>query len=212
MAAGLRYVGIHATELPLADGGEGTLDVLLSARNGRRITTRVSGPLGDPVDADWGLLDDGTAVIEMARASGLPLVETNDPAAAPSTRGTGELIQAAIATRSNGRRSSRSAVRRTTDGGLGAVEALDWRLPFPVVCACDVETRFVDAAKIFGPQKGATPQQIVALETRLRALQKRYGLDHDLPAREPQAGSREASPRSAPRCAPASTSSPRRSI
>src|SRR3954452_1200080 len=87
MAAGLRSSGIHATELPLADGGEGTLDVLLAARRGRRLTTRVSGPLGDPVDADWGLLDDGTAVIEMARASGLELVATNDPLRA-GTRGT----------------------------------------------------------------------------------------------------------------------------
>src|SRR5262245_6009104 len=72
MAAGLRSVGVTAIELPLADGGEGTLDALL--RTGTRMTTRVSGPLGDPVDADWGLLDDGTAVIEMARASGLALV------------------------------------------------------------------------------------------------------------------------------------------
>src|SRR3954470_18290541 len=94
MAAGLGEAGFATSELPLADGGEGTLDVLLAARKGRRLTTRVTGPLGDPVDADWGLLADGTAVIEMARASGLALVARNDPLRA-DTRGTGELLQAA---------------------------------------------------------------------------------------------------------------------
>src|SRR3954471_3391071 len=143
MAAGLRSVGIAATELPLADGGEGTLDVLLAARTGRRLTTRVTGPLGDPVDADWGLLADGTAVIEMARASGLALVERNDPLRA-DTRGTGELLRAAAA-----HGATRAIVTlggsASTDGGLGAVEALGWSLPLEVVCACDVETRFFDA-------------------------------------------------------------------
>src|SRR3954453_13609354 len=162
MAAGLRSVGIAATELPLADGGEGTLDVLLAARRGRRLTTRVSGPLGDPVDADWGLLDDGTAVVEMARASGLELVATNEPLRA-DTRGTGELLQAAIA-----HGATKAIVTlggsASTDGGLGAVEALNWRLPIPVTCACDVETRFTDAARIFGAQKGATTRDIKALE------------------------------------------------
>src|SRR6476620_4818884 len=85
MAAGL--AGFDVAELPLADGGEGTLDVL----GGRRITTRVSGPLGAPVDAERGLRDDGTAVIEMARASGLAVTAgRNDPLRA-DTRGTGEL-------------------------------------------------------------------------------------------------------------------------
>jgi glycerate 2-kinase len=165
MAAGLRSAGVAATELPLADGGEGTLDVL----GGRRITTRVTGPLGDPVDADWGLLDDGTAVIEMARASGLALVEHNDPLRA-DTRGVGELLLAAV---------DHGAVRAivtlggsaSTDGGVGAVEALGGSLPLEVVCACDVDTRFIDAARVFGPQKGATPEQVVLLTNRLRALE-----------------------------------------
>src|SRR4051812_29025632 len=76
-AAAMAFAWPDATELPLADGGEGTLDALV--RTGRRITTRVTGPLDDPVDAQWGLLEDGTAVIEMARASGLALVAQNDP-------------------------------------------------------------------------------------------------------------------------------------
>jgi glycerate kinase len=60
------------------------------------------------------------------------------------------------------------------------VEALGWELPFPVVCACDVDTPFVDAARVFGPQKGATATDIETLTARLIALQARYGLD-DLP-------------------------------
>ncbi len=168
MAAGLRAGGIAATELPLADGGEGTLDVLLA--NGRRLTTRVTGPLGDPVDADWGLLDDGTAVIEMARASGLALVERNDPLRA-DTRGVGELLLAAVA-----EGATRAIVTlggsASTDGGLGAAQALGGSLHgLAVVCACDVDTRFVDAARVFGPQKGATPEQVAELTERLRALE-----------------------------------------
>ena len=188
MAAGLRASGIAATELPLADGGEGTLDVLLA--NGRRLTTRVTGPLGDPVDADWGLLADGTAVIEMARASGLALVERNDPLRA-DTRGVGELLLAAA------RHGATRAIvtlggSASTDGGLGAVEALDGSLPLEVVCACDVDTRFVDAARVFGPQKGATPDQVAALTSRLRALEA----SRTRRAPAPRADSPAASPRS----------------
>src|SRR5262250_2774208 len=91
MARGVRAAGIEARELPLADGGEGTLDAL----GGERRSARVTGPLGDPVDAGWALLPDGTAVVEMARASGLALVVENDPIAA-TTRGTGELIARAL--------------------------------------------------------------------------------------------------------------------
>jgi glycerate kinase len=167
MAAGLRAGGVAATELPLADGGEGTLDVLLAG--GRRLTTRVAGPLGEPVDADWGLRTDGTAVIEMARASGLALVERNDPLRA-DTRGVGELLLAAVA-----EGATRAIVTlggsASTDGGLGAVEALGGSLPLEVVCACDVDTRFVDAAKVFGPQKGATPEQVALLTRRLETLE-----------------------------------------
>ena len=74
MAAGLRAAGFDDVRvLPLADGGDGTLDTLLDARGGSRRHTTVTGPLGDDVDAEWGLLHGGTAVIEMARASGLEL-------------------------------------------------------------------------------------------------------------------------------------------
>lgn len=175
MARGLREAGIEdARECPLADGGEGTLDALLAAREGERRIAQVTGPLGEPVQADWGLLPDGTAVIEMAQASGFALVgESNDPVAA-TTRGTGELI--ALAARSG-------AVRilvgvggsATTDGGRGAVEALGWALPAPVTVACDVDTRFVDAARVYGPQKGAAPEEIELLTARLTRLAESLG-------------------------------------
>jgi glycerate kinase len=178
MAAGLRDAGFAASELPLADGGEGTLDVLLATRKGRRVTTRVTGPLGDPVDADWGLLDDGTAVIEMAKASGLALVDKNDPLKA-HTQGVGELL---IEAAKQGATHAIVAVggSASTDGGLGALTALNHTLPLKVTVACDVQTRFVDAARVFAPQKGATPTDVIALEGRLRALERRYRLK-DLP-------------------------------
>ena len=81
MAAGLQRAGFgDVVEAPLADGGEGTLDTLLSAMGGSRRRAWVTGPLGDRVDAEWGVLPSGIAVIEMARASGLSLVSgRNDP-------------------------------------------------------------------------------------------------------------------------------------
>src|SRR5581483_3643802 len=84
--------GVEAAEagrrLPLADGGEGTLDALLASQGGSRRRATVTGPLGDPVEAEWGLLPDRTAVVESARASGLALLDgPNDPLAATS-RGT----------------------------------------------------------------------------------------------------------------------------
>jgi glycerate kinase len=174
MAGGLREAGMDdVVTCPLADGGEGTLDALLAGRGGERRTARVTGPLGDPVDADWALLPDGTAVVEMAQASGLAVAgDANDPVEA-TTRGTGELI--ALAARSG---AARVVVglggSATTDGGLGALDALGWSLPVPVVAACDVETRFLDAARVFGPQKGATAEQIEVLTERLEGLAAMY--------------------------------------
>ena len=169
IARGLRSAGIEdVIELPMADGGEGTLDVILAARGGARRLTTVTGPLRDPVEAEWAMLGDGTAIIEMARASGQALVvpEARDPLEA-TTRGTGELIAAAI-------RAGATRVvvglggSATTDGGLAAVQALDWSLGgVPVTVACDVRTQFLDAATVFGPQKGASPAQVGLLTRRL---------------------------------------------
>ena len=162
---------------PLADGGEGTLD----AFGGPNRRTTVTGPLGDPVDAAWRL-SGGRAVIEMARASGLSLVggaDGNDPLEA-TTAGTGELIAKAVEA------GAREIIvglggSATTDGGLGALRAL----PAPsrlrgvdLVVACDVETRFTDAAQVFGPQKGATAAQIRLLTARLERLVDVYRSEH----------------------------------
>jgi len=174
IAAGLRRAGFdEVREVPLADGGEGTLDALLAARGGSRRSVRVTGPLGAPVDAEYGMLPDGTAVIEMARASGLELVDRNDPLRA-STRGTGELVAAA-------RRAGAARIlvgvggSATTDGGLAAVEALGWSLGgIEVTVACDVDTRFLDAARVYGPQKGASDAQVELLTRRLVSVGEIY--------------------------------------
>ena len=175
MARGVRAAGFDDVRvLPLADGGEGTLDALLAAVGGSRRSARVTGPLGGRVDAAWALLSDGTAVVEAAQASGLALVDgRNDPLRA-TTRGTGECIAAAL----------RSGARRvvvgvggsaTTDGGLGAVETLGWSLAgADVVVACDVTTLFVDAARIYGPQKGASDAEVQLLTRRLARLAEQY--------------------------------------
>ena len=166
-------LGHDVVEIPVADGGEGLLDVL----GGPNRTSTVTGPLGTPVDAGWRHRD-RTAIIEMARASGLQLAggpEHNDPMGA-TTAGVGELILQAVA----------AGARRiivglggsaTTDGGLGAVRAIGSpaRLAgVELLIACDVETRFTDAAPVFAPQKGATPAQVDLLRNRLERLVQVY--------------------------------------
>jgi len=184
---GVARAGGTATALPLADGGEGTLEVL----GGGNRTTTVMGPLGDPVDASWRLVG-RTAVIEMARASGLALVggpAGNDPIAA-TTHGTGELIATAL---DAGARRIVVGVggSATTDGGLGAIRAV-WtpgRLRgTDLVVACDVRTRFVDAAEVFAPQKGATPAQVQLLKRRLERLAQVYLDDYGVEVRDVESG------------------------
>src|SRR6186997_1724712 len=150
IAAGAERAGWTAVELPLADGGEGTLDVL----GGGNRRTLVSGPLGEPVKARWRLEEDGTALIEAAQACGLTLAggaEGNDPLRATS-RGVGELIVAAIEAGAHRVTVTVGGVA-STDGGVGAVDAVGGRLAVPVEIACDVEARFLDAADVFAPQK-----------------------------------------------------------
>jgi glycerate kinase len=185
VAAAATAAGWTCVQLPLADGGEGTLD----AFGGGNRNTRVTGPHGRPVDAAWQLDANGVAVVESALASGLLLAgggEGNDPMGA-TTRGTGELIAAAI---DEGARRVVVSLggSATTDGGLGAVDVLERYAPFDgvdgrpeVLVACDVRTAFCDAAVVFGPQKGATPAQIIELTDRLRGLassyRERFGVD-----------------------------------
>ena len=111
--------------LPLADGGEGTLDVVMNGAGGMLKTQRVRGPLGAPVEARWGILPDGRAIIEMAQASGLHLTESHDrrDALRASSWGTGQLIKAAL---NAGCRHIMLGIggSATTDGGVGTLSAL----------------------------------------------------------------------------------------
>ncbi|MBG01154.1 MAG: glycerate kinase [Acidimicrobiaceae bacterium] len=158
---------------PLADGGEGTVQ----AFGGPNRNDTVLDPHNNPVEAQWRLHGD-FAVIEMAEASGLTLVggpENNDPIAA-TTYGTGQLIAIAI------ERGAREILvgaggSATTDGGLGALEALHplQRLrEVSITIACDVKTPFNQAAETFGPQKGASPSQVQFLKRRLERVAQMY--------------------------------------
>ncbi len=165
--------GHECTEQPIADGGEGTLEVL----GGPNRTTRVTNPLGAPVEAQWRFNRD-VAVIEMARASGLALVggSANNDVIAASTIGTGELIDAAL---NMGAQKIIVCVggSATVDGGLGAVRAIGSPARLRAVdflVACDVRSQFTDAAKLFGKQKGASPKQIEFLTARLESLRSTY--------------------------------------
>jgi glycerate kinase len=172
VAAGIRDRGLEAHELPVADGGEGTMDALLAALGGEVRTATVADPLGRPVEAEYALIDGRErAVVEMARASGLGLVaeEERDPFAA-TTRGTGELIAAAAA---DGAREVIVTVggSATTDGGAGALEALDAAGVDPrLAVVCDVRTPWELAPSVFGPQKGADRDTVKRLERRLARL------------------------------------------
>lgn len=170
-------LGIDCTEMPMADGGEGTLDVL----GGPNRSTLVTGPLGDPVRAEWRF-DRGVAVIEMARASGLTLVggAAGNDAMAASTQGTGELIDTAL---DMGARRIIVCLggSATTDGGFGALRAISTPARLKAVdfvVACDVDTLFTDAAEVFAPQKGASPAQVKLLTGRLERLAQVYRQEH----------------------------------
>ncbi|MGD9143421.1 MAG: glycerate kinase [Dehalococcoidia bacterium] len=191
--------------LPVADGGEGTVKAMVEATGGRTVTTEVHGPLGDRVMANWGVLGDGkTAVIEMAAASGLNRIsEAVRDAMSAGTRGTGELILAAL---EGGYRSIIIGLgdSATTDGGSGMAQALGIKLldksnhsippggkgllsleridisgrnplipESKITCACDVSNPLYGphgAAYIYGPQKGAGPEDIELLDAGLRKL------------------------------------------
>lgn len=158
---------------PLADGGPGFVDVLHAALGGTLHTTTVTGPLGAPVEARW-LEHDGSAYIESAEACGLHLVPVDErtrAAETATTRGVGELVNAAgdalVHTIVVGLGGS-----GTTDGGAGLRETV--RPPTArLVAAADVENPLLGphgAARTFGPQKGASPEAVARLEARLAAM------------------------------------------
>lgn len=168
---GLEKAGLMPPDLcPVADGGDGTLDALLPQLGGELIARTVTGPLGSPVKTGFGLIEDGgTAIVEMAMASGLALVGEDKDAWAATTYGTGELIAAAAQA---GAAVILVAVggSATTDGGQGAIEAIEAAGGIgraKIVILTDVRTPWEDAPKVFGPQKGADPAMVAKLERRL---------------------------------------------
>jgi glycerate kinase len=200
------------TCLPLADGGEGTLEVLAAAETGARWRdARVTGPGGAPVTCDWLQLPGGVTAVELARASGLPLLARPDPMRAQTT-GLGELLGIALDEGARGLLIGLGG-SAATDGGSGALAALGARFldaagrPLPpgggalarlaaidtsglrppppsVVCLTDVTAPLVGptgAAAVFGPQKGATPGQIAQLEAGLARLADLLGGDPGAP-------------------------------
>ena len=173
LAAGLR-TWADADELPVADGGEGTLGVLQAALGGEWREARVSDAFGQARLARWLALSDGTAAVEAAEA--VPLDPARlDPLRA-SSRGLGELIVAV------GRPASLLVCLGGTanvDGGAGLREVVR-ELPAPTRVACDVDVPLLDAARVFSAQKGATPEQAEELERRLDAMTELRGVA-DLP-------------------------------
>ncbi len=204
IARGVRSVYPHAeiTIVPIADGGEGTVQALVDATGGRFVHREVTGPLGEPVEAFFGILGDGqTAAIEMAACAGLPLVppERRNPLIA-TTYGVGELIQAALEEHCT-RLLIGIGGSATNDGGAGMAQALgahlittegneiasggaalatlahiipdtlDERLQTcKIEVACDVTNPLCGpsgASAVYGPQKGATPEMVVALDAAL---------------------------------------------
>ena len=169
---GLRQAGAEVDLCPVADGGEGTADVLVAALGGTRVSHPALDPIGRPTQADFVLLgpDGRRAALDTASASGLTHLDEDDrdPWMA-STYGTGQLICAAVAA---GAQEVIVGVggSATVDGGRGALEAIadaggidDTRL----IVLCDVRTEWERSAEIYGPQKGADQQTVSRLARRL---------------------------------------------
>lgn len=177
IAAGIEDAGGVAARLHVADGGEGTFDALCRSLRASPVSVDVVNSWGEPLEAVLGLADDGTAVVEVAQASGLTAGRTSPAdALAASTYGTGLLIAAAI---------NHGATRilvaaggsATTDGGAGAVQAIIEKgglRDAQITVLSDVTTSFVDAARVFGPQKGADQATVELLEGRLALLAGSY--------------------------------------
>ena len=183
MERGVRsvYPDAEVVKVPVADGGEGTVEALVEATGGELRTERVRGPLGEPVEARWGVLGDRrTAVVEMAAASGLPLVprERRDPRVT-STFGTGELLQAAL---DAGLRRAVVGIggSATNDGGAGMARALG--------------VRFMDAFGAELPEGGASLARlaridVAGLDPRLSAAEILVACDVDNPLTGPRGAS-----------------------
>ena len=187
---GVEAEGGEVDLCPVADGGEGTLEALIGPLRGEARNARVSDPLGREIDAAFAVAADAqatrgrpgavTGIVEVAAASGLGLIDARerDPIAA-STFGTGQLIVAAV-------EAGASVVfigvggSATTDGGAGAIRAINdggGLRGARLVVLSDVRTPFEDAARIFGPQKGADPRDVRRLTSRLHSLARGFARD-----------------------------------
>lgn len=168
LAEGCARAGVACDEVPLADGGEGTAEVLSRAFGGEWRTARVHDPLGREVEARFLVLPDGIAVVESAEPLGLSRLARDelDPLRA-SSRGLGELILAA------GDRDLILPIggTATVDGGAGLREVLE-ELPGRATVLCDVRSPLLDAARVFAAQKGASPADALELERRLAEMKE----------------------------------------
>ena len=177
------YPSAEVIPIPLADGGEGTLEVLVPALGATLREVMVSDPLGRPVRARYGVAGE-TAIIEVARACGLQLLKPaeRNPLIA-SSRGVGELLMAAYA---EGCRHFLVGLGGSAicDGGAGMMAVPGIRNLTSLELLCDVNAPFVGptgAARAFAPQKGASPEEVEVLETRMMNLaahmEKETGVD-----------------------------------
>lgn len=167
------YPDCEIVRLAVADGGEGTVDALVDTREGHLEWAEVSDPLGRPVKAVYGVAGD-LAIIESAAACGLTLLtkEERNPLIT-TTKGLGELILAAI---DKGCRRFLIGLggSATNDGGMGMISAdgfLERARGLSFTVACDVDTPYIGAhgaSRVFGPQKGASEEDVEILEERLR--------------------------------------------
>ncbi len=181
ISAGAARGGWWPDLCPVADGGDGTMAVLVAAGRATMHAAAVAAPLGERVVAQFAITEDGcTAILETAQASGLTLTpaDRRDPERA-STFGTGELMVAA-------RRAGARAIvlgaggSATTDGGAGALEAIAHAGGLggvPITVLCDVRTPYEEAARVFGPQKGAGREAVERLTARLHHLAQTFPRD-----------------------------------
>ncbi|MBS1869493.1 MAG: glycerate kinase [Actinobacteria bacterium] len=181
LGRGLARAGVASDLQPVADGGEGTLDVLAAALGAELRTAEVHDPLGRPLRASYAMnAAHGVAIVETAAACGLGLVAPEERDAwAASSAGAGELIAAAV------RAGARTVLvsiggSATSDGGAGALAALEAAGGIGtarVEVLCDVETPFELAAELYAPQKGADAETVAALTARLHAVAGRLPRD-----------------------------------
>lgn len=174
LALGMRQTGAGAVELPVADGGEGTAEVLSRALGGEWREAEAGDPFGRRVTARYLVLPDGTTIVECAEAVGLGRLAAGelDPLRA-SSAGLGELLDAVVA---DGPSSVVVCLggSATVDGGAGLLSSFRaWPTRIPLRVACDVRNPLLGergAARAFGPQKGATPEDVEELEVRLARM------------------------------------------